>query len=168
MRRRFTQRLCAGFSLVEVMVAAGILTIGVAALLRLFTSTQTSTKWNRDAAVAAAMGQQRIEFLTAQADDTLPTCTGTVGCKESLSAFAAALDPDGSGYPCTEFVDGPSAETPTGGTANLRYRVDTIVEAHPDATRLPSARIVTISVCWQDNGQVVREFQAQRIVVPGA
>ena len=138
-----------GFSLVEVMVAAMILGIGVMAGIRVFGSSIDGVTSGRSRSTAATIATQRLESLGTQGVDKLPSCTGAVGCMVSPSQMATQL-PNG----CTEMIS-------EGGL----YRVDTIVAPHPDTARQPGARIATISVCWTED-QTVHQVQFNRIFVP--
>jgi len=52
--------------------------------------------------------------------------------------------------------------------AGSRFRVDTVVNNHPDLTQFPEGRLVTVSVCWLDIANDVRQVQLRRYVVPEA
>lgn len=148
-----------GFSLLEVMIAAAILGIGVLAGVRLYTAGVEGSSWTRSRSIATNIAIQRLEQLGAQGVDLLPAgCSGPVGCKATQQTFASAV-------PCSRRVNGMNSDV-TVSVPNGKYRVDTVIEPHPDGARQPGARVVTVSVCWQDPDRTVHEAQLDRLFVP--
>jgi hypothetical protein len=45
--------------------------------------------------------------------------------------------------------------------------MDTVIGQHPDALNHPNALVVTVSVCWTDDLQIVRQVSTSRVLVPG-
>lgn len=151
-------------TLVETMVAAGVLGIAILGLVRLH---MTSTRQNaslRDLSTARALAAQRLERLATRPVERLVACGGPAGCREGVDTLRASKGTV-DGYACTDFADGPTVATP--GTVALgKFRIDTTVENHPDPTQHPEARILTVSVCFRDAYEQIREVHAERMLVP--
>lgn len=148
-----------GFSLLEVMISAAVLGVGVLAGVRLFTTGVEGNAWTRSRSTATTMAIQRLEQLGTRGVDLLPAgCTGPVGCKAGQQELAPPV-------PCTQQVDEMNVDVSV-SEPNGKYRVDTVVEPHPDGGRQLGARVVTVSVCWQDPDGSVHEAQLDRLFVP--
>lgn len=154
-----------GFSLIEVMVSSLVLGVAVLGLTSTYTSSQTGMVASRSRTTAAELARQRLELLATQDATQLPACAGPLTCQQD-GAMGPALAPSGA-FRCTQYVDDMAVLDPADPAASGRYRVDTIVEEHPDALRQPDARLVTVNVCWLDRTGRVHEVQARRTIVPG-
>lgn len=151
-RRRPPRPNARGFKLIEVMVSIGILGIAIAGLIRLHSALVRGVARSQMVSIALDVAAQRAEDLVTLGPTAAPACAGAPGCQAAgMSAFAADLSPAGS-FPCTDRVD--------------PFRIDTVVTDHPSGFQ-PDARLVTVSVCWQDVGGAVRQVQTRRLLVPG-
>jgi hypothetical protein len=172
----------AGFKLIEVMVASAVLMIGSIGLLQLHGTIVRGIASSEDFSVALDVANQRLEELVIVGATALPVCTAGLngpGCQPSIGAVQATTNvytppiaDDPSGYACTRFVDSTevimATVPPTPVPAGSRFRVDTVVQAHPDPGLFPDGRLVTVSVCWFDLSNQVRQVQSRRYVVPEA
>lgn len=166
--RRGTHALRRGFSIVEVMITSGVLGIGLAGLIRIHHSSVQGQSQSNGIAIGTRAAAQVIEQLSTQPVDELPACSGTPGCRANSSAFTGELSTAGS-YPCTNWVanGGVTSVRTSASEEKNTFRVDTVVQDHPDGNNQPDAKLITVSVCWMDNTGVVREVQERRLVVPG-
>lgn len=151
-------------TLVETMVAVGVLGVALLGLLRLYTTSSRQNASLRDLTTARTLAAQRLERLATRPVDRLAACEAPAGCRAGIDAFRASKS-SVDGYACTDFADGPSVADP-GATPLGKFRIDTTVEAHPDPTQHPEARILTVAVCFMDAYQLVREVRAERMLVP--
>jgi prepilin-type N-terminal cleavage/methylation domain-containing protein len=152
-----------GFSLVEVLVGSGILAIGVLAGVRLYTKGAERSAFSRSRTAALEMATQRLEWLGTKDFDDLPACSGATSCR-SGGGFGSPLAAAGT-FQCTQYSDGmelPDPDTVTDGS----FRIDTVVSNHPDTARQANTRLVTVSVCWQDQSGRVQQAQVRRVVIP--
>jgi len=154
---------------VELAVATGILGVGLFGLTQLHGSAIGGVARSEGIAGANEVAAQRAELLSTLDADDVAACTGAVGCMQlGGGAFLPRLASAG-GFPCTRWVDGADVPDPGGmlSAEGVRFRVDTVVADHPDPARQPRARLLTVSVCWQDKHGTVRQVQTQRLLVPG-
>jgi type IV pilus assembly protein PilV len=74
-----------GFTLIEVLIAIGILSVGILALLQTAASISVMLRDGRLRTVASAMAASRIDNLRLAATSTTPTCASvTSGSASSL------------------------------------------------------------------------------------
>ena len=165
-----------GFKLIEVLVAMAVLMIASMGILRLHGTIIKGIAASEDFSVALDVAGQRLEDLVMVGAENLPVCPVPgpgPGCRATMTAFQPELGASTNGYACTRYVDSPEllmangAFVPQGTADNSRYRVDTSIEGHPDTTLFPEGRLVTVSVCWLDPANQIRQVQARRYVVPG-
>lgn len=158
----------AGFSLIEALVASAVLGVAVTCLTQMYTTSVRGYVSSQRLQEAVEIAAQRAEQLATMAAEDVPACTGTPSCRADGTTMASELSP-ANGYSCTTRLDAPAVVGPgsTGATGS-RYRVDTVVDSHPDVSRQPDARLVTVSVCWLDSAGFVHQVQTQRLMVPGA
>jgi prepilin-type N-terminal cleavage/methylation domain-containing protein len=156
------RRLALGFSLVEVMVSVGLLGIGVAAAIKLFDTAQNRTRYTRSRTTGAELALERLEYLGTRDLSSVPACTGAAGCQASLTGYASPLGASGQ-YQCTQFVDGQSILDPYSSISTGPYRVDTVVQAHPNSNEA-NAQLITVSVCWTDDHGLVQQVQGRRLL----
>lgn len=155
-----------GFTLLEVLVSAVILGIGLIGLVNLHTASIRGLMKDEMASVASDVAKQRLEEMMTLRPNEIPACVGDVGCRlEDKSDYAADLAPV-AGFDCTRRVEGADVPRVSGAPEAPRYRVDMVVEAHPDPIRQPEGRLVTVSVCWEDYAGV-QELQMRRLIVGG-
>ncbi len=152
--------------MIDALVAVAVLGIGMTAGIRLFTVNKQATKWSRSRVEARAILDQRLELLSAQPVDQLPACAGPIGCRASETALRVSLPPAGP-FQCTQTVDQMNFPDPNVPSLDGEYRIDTVVQAHPDATRQKlGAQIIAVSVCWIDDGGQAQEVRAERMLLP--
>lgn len=166
MRRR---RSNAGFSLIEAAISAGALGLLVIGLASMYTRGIQGMRQSESLVSALELSGQLLDVFSTAPPEAVPACTGAVGCADANGALQAPL-PAAGAFACTRWADGPSV--PRSATQQYavgeRYRVDTVVGPHPDNTRYPDARLVTISVCWAEPSGRWRQYQERRLLVPGA
>ncbi len=154
-----------GMTLIEVLATMGILSVGIMALVQLHSRSEISARTSRARMVARDLAQGRLDRLAVQNLEVLPICQGAPTCRESR----ASLTPDtpaAGPYPCTQYINEASLGTPASQDNATRYRIDTNIVAHPDPLQQPGARLVTVSVCWAEEGGVVEEVRVERLFVP--
>lgn len=161
MRSTPTKRRRAGFTLLEAMIAAGVLAVGIVGVVGLQARLFRSAAYSHDMSRAAYLLQYREEEIGAYSVEKLDTnalCLGTAfGCAAG-GVFAAA---PASG--CSVMIDDPQQMQDPQPVPAGAFRLDTGIVNHGDANH-PNARIATISVCWTDQGGRVRQLQTQRVV----
>lgn len=167
--RRPARASARGFTLVEVLISAVLLGIGVMALAELHASSIRGVKEGASITAATQIATQVMETLSAQAADdmVLPVCpnNGARGCR----ANDRDLEPPKActSWLATAEVPDPNGDSQTGATGE-GYRVDTVIEVHPSVADFPNAVLITTSVCWMDRTGGVHELQTQRVLSPGA
>jgi prepilin-type N-terminal cleavage/methylation domain-containing protein len=153
-----------GFSIVEVMLSVGLLGVGIAAAVRLFHEAQNRTSWTTQRTTGMQLALERLEYLGTRDLSNLPACTGPLACRASATTMQAALSPAASGYQCTQYTSGQTILDPYSATSLASYRIDTVVQPHPDVTRESNAQVVTVSVCWTDQSGQVQQAQGRRLL----
>lgn len=68
-----------GFTLIEVLIAIGILSVGILALLQTATSITVMLRDGRLRTMASAIAASRIDNLRLAAASTTPTCASVTG-----------------------------------------------------------------------------------------
>lgn len=158
-----------GFSIVEVLVASGVLGVGLVALLEVHGSTVENLARGAHVVEATRIADQRLEQLATQRPDAtaLPSCAqggGPLGCIEADRTLA-------TDKACTTWVDGPAVPGPSGvaspGAMFRGYRMDLVIGPHPDGLNQPGGFLATVSVCWPDENGDFHELRADRLLVPG-
>jgi type II secretory pathway pseudopilin PulG len=99
-KRRFSSD--AGFSLIETIVAVGIMTAGLVALAQLFAVSTLNNRGARNGSMGAFLAQQKMEQLRS-----LAWGFDTIGLplSDNTSDTAAAPGP----YPCPQSISGSSS-----------------------------------------------------------
>jgi prepilin-type N-terminal cleavage/methylation domain-containing protein len=170
-----------GFSLVEVMISVGVLGIGLAGLISLHMSSLVGLHKGQRVSMAQEIAMQQTEYLETEAtaatgvlEAVLPSCptsnaSDPIGCRVDTTKLAPVK-------PCTVFVDDPNVPDPSGSAPGVfgapamspfAYRADTVIVPHPDAIGFPNALVATVSVCWTDELQIVRQISTTRVIIPG-
>ncbi|MCK6545024.1 prepilin-type N-terminal cleavage/methylation domain-containing protein [Myxococcota bacterium] len=166
---RDRSRSTRGFTLVEVMVSAGILGIGLIGLVNLYgTSTFGAARAQRLAVATEIARQEAAVLLSEGPDPTGPTdcpiAGTTIGCRGTGRQLAATK-------PCTVWLRDADVPTESGAilrdTTQTSFRRDLVITAHPDTANHPGAQIATISVCYTDESGALQELQAVHLLVPG-
>lgn len=155
-----------GVSLIETMVSAAILGIGVISLANTFFSTEKGITLSKKRVAAMEIAQQRVERFAARPLADVPQCVVLQGCRFDRYTYAPLKSAVGS-FACSEMQEGMSSR-PEGSSlaATGEYRVDTVVEPHPDPNQQVGAITVSVNVCWVNGDGEVQEVQAQRLLVP--
>lgn len=180
----------AGFSVVEALVAAGILGIALVGIVQLHaTSIRGTAKAERIGRASETARQIAELFATTSADD-LPNCdpgpllpppNDMVGCKNGDGVTTVFTDPTVRPNGCVLWVQGGpstprindvnaadgaivSLPNPSGAEQPSQFRIDLAVSSHPDPATYPDAVMLTVWACWRDEVGVVREVQTRRIL----
>jgi prepilin-type N-terminal cleavage/methylation domain-containing protein len=156
----------AGFTLVEVMVSAVVLGIGLIGLVNLHASAIRGLMRDEMLAVASDVARQRLELMSTMRPAEVPACAGDVGCRTPDRTDYLPVLPAAGDFECTKQVEGADVPRVSGAAEAPRYRVDMVVEPHPDPIRQPDGRLITVSVCWQDFAGI-QELQMRRFIVGG-
>lgn len=184
----------AGFSLVEAMVAAVILGIGLLGLVELHRASIRGTVKAINAGQALEIGRQVVETILAADYVNQPNGAGAIpnacagagvwappapapnffpagvtGCRQSVNNFTGIK----TGL-CTFYADEAPVNTASlnspfeAGTvntsANGKFRIDTALHAHPNVAQYPNTVMVSVWVCWRDTAQIVHEVRTSRIL----
>src|SRR5262245_16850054 len=160
-----------GFSLIEAMVSAAVLGIGLLGVVELHRSSVRGLAIGRSITVASQIASQRAELIAGREADALnlPSCPvaadNNVGCKATRDAFAADKT-------CTAWLLESDVPTPAGADVanapNQGFRRDIVITPHPDTINHAGSFVATISVCWRDQKNFVQELRQQKLLVPGA
>jgi hypothetical protein len=149
----------AGFTVLEAMIAAAVLAIGIVGVVGLQATLFHSARSSHDMSNASYILQYRSEELGSYSVAALQgppaICPGAAtGCLLPTGGFAPTPA-------CSQNVVDPIplSQASPGGP----YRIDTGIVPHADADH-PNAMIATISVCWVDRGGRVRQIQARRVL----
>ena len=174
-RSRYPRHSRRGFKLVETLVSMAILSIAAAGLVRLHSSIVRGIASSEDMSVAMDVAAQRLEELVPLGPTGIPNCVAATppGCaaggRQTLEIALTDVIWNGGTFNCSRWVD--SADVPmVGGVAipaGSRFRVDTQVQDHAGTQQNAGARVLTISVCWEDLDSQVRQVQNARLLVPG-
>jgi prepilin-type N-terminal cleavage/methylation domain-containing protein len=193
--RRDHRRLRRGFSLIEAMVAAGVLGIALLGLVRLHTSAMRGTVQADSIGRGAEVARQLADMVASTNMTALPAwlaacgpgpaapLPANFGCRAQIGGDRVR----GQGFAavkggCTFFMEGagvPSSVDPnvapslaTGSTRNAvaplsgEFRVDVALSAHPNPASYPNTALVTVWVCWMDSeGGSVREVETRRVLL---
>ncbi len=104
-------RKAAGFSLVEVLIAAAILAVALLAIASMFPTAYRTVDWSGDQTVAVTLAQQRLEWLRNQTYTSAPLAAGTT--TENLTGTYV-------GYTRTTTIQ---VDTPTSGVRQVAVTV---------------------------------------------
>lgn len=169
--RKNAARSRRGFSLVEAMISAAVLGIGLMGVVELHRSSVRGLSIGRSVTVASQIAGQRAELIAGREADALnlPNCPvaadSLVGCKASRDAFATSKT-------CTAWMLESDVPTPAGvdvtSAPNQGFRRDIVISPHPDTINHAGSFVATISVCWRDQKNFVQELRQQKLLVPGA
>lgn len=102
---------------------------------------------------------------------------GAQGCRAGDNLTAGLSDPNRHGTGCSFWTyGGLLPDLATGPVPSWRatqlpgerpgaFRVDMAVSAHPSPANYPDAAMVTIWVCWRDEGGLIRQVTSRRVFV---
>lgn len=152
--------------MIESLASAAILGVGVISLANMAFFSQDGLATSRHRASALELARQRVEWLATTPPEDAPNCVVVQGCRVDSMTYSAVKPPAG-GYACSELLEGMTSDAPGSSAATTgSFRVDTVLEPHPDPAQQQGAQVLSVFVCWTDlNGQV-HEVQAQRLLVP--
>lgn len=155
----------AGFSLVEAMVSSLILGFGVLVMASMYSLGARSMGGARTRDAARLAVQQRLETLAALGTEALPSCGGEPGCLDPTTGRPRAPRPPADGFPCSQYLLEGSLDTPEASDPErYRFRLDTVVWAHPSEDQGEAARVVEVSACWL-SGQHYDTLRSRRLVL---
>jgi len=127
-------RAGAGFTLVELMIAVFILSVGILSVGRLFVFAQNHSAHGRQETMAVSLAQEiREKILSKQFDEIVPLFDGvdtdlpdtiTLPCQTWAEHLAAGLGPSGRGT--VEILDHLGDPEITGGMLTVRIGVSWI------------------------------------------
>lgn len=145
--------------MIEAMVAAAVLAIGIVGIVGLQSALFSSAKNSHAMSTASYLLQYRSEELgqynVQQLIDT-NLCAGvTNGCR--LAGGGEAPD-----APCTVRVFDPQPIDRPQPAEPGPFRVDVGIVPHTGINH-PNSRVATISVCWIDRG-VLKQLQSRRVL----
>jgi prepilin-type N-terminal cleavage/methylation domain-containing protein len=194
--RKVDRRTRRGFSLLEALIAAAVLGIGLIALVKLHTSALRGMRTTRDQASASDIATQIADYIATQQNVTPPACDPPSGpdpgCRVGGAESRDFTAVRGAG--CTDWYEGapiPDARGQLPGSAptlaaatqqGYPYRVDRVVltPTNPtnDGVTLDTANHVTVDgfappyilqvyVCWRDDQNYVRQIMTSRYVFSG-
>ncbi len=184
-RRLRPKRSRAGFSILEAMVSAVVLGIGMVGLVKMHTSAIGGMQRGRDVNIAEDIATQAAEEMVALGGATLASAAGVGACNTNVAVTGCRVGNINSMVfaanrtsPCTKWV-GEQGNTPdyqgnqptvitteaAAQSAGRRYRVDRVISRHPSVTANANTRVVDVFVCWRDEKGVVKEIQTTRVAL---
>lgn len=186
-----TRRAQRGFSILEALVAAGVLGIALTALVKLHTASMRGTVQSGRLGEATEVARGLADHFAMRAATTplacspgagapfvaMPACVGVAGTSPlstnvgtacvSPNDCDAVIPPGGNGGGGCFFdydVFGDATAPPAGEPINRRFRVRIMESQNPSGV----GTRVTAIVCWRDdNSSQTRQIVSDRIVVPG-
>jgi Tfp pilus assembly protein PilV len=154
--------------LLEALMSAGVLGIGLLGLIRLHSSAIHSFRDSHERADATYIAQQIAEVIAAQANGAPPDCppvSPDPGCRQGSSAVDAHDFAPRTA--CSTWYGSSGLPDPSGS-----FRVDRVVlkpaeERHPTSEGYPPPYLLSVYVCWLDDQNQVRQIQTSRFVPSG-
>lgn len=183
-----------GFSLIEAMIAAGILGIALVGLVRLHFAAMQGTAKSASIGNAAEAARQLAEVVATTDFDALPVWAQGCGpganaplppnwgCRSNSNTLTVAdaqcsLFLNDVGVPTPSQVGQPFSVGPNPSGSSPGLRLDLAVSAHPDLVNYPETAVLTVAVCWREGdapnlaagggGGAVHEVRTSRILVRG-
>ncbi|MCK6545821.1 hypothetical protein L6R52_08130 [Myxococcota bacterium] len=162
----------------EAIIAAGVLGVGLVALVTLHQSAMRGMKSSRAAGIAMDIATQAAEEMaTKTAANLAATCPGVGGCKLGDQPLALqysapqacttwtfdGLMPDPAGVAPAGLLDEATATTMSATMPS--FRIDRVVNAHPIPGNNPNTRLIQVFVCWRDEQGYVRQVATERVAV---
>ena len=148
------------FSLVEVVLALGVVAFAIVAILGAFPAGLSTSRFSQNETRASQIAQDILTSLASQAQTNFPNCVIKQSATTTASDFAYNVKLDGS-TPTYVFAadnDGHLA-VPTAGTVAYPYEVTVFVDATPPpGFDAGYAALVTVRVAWQPFAQNIRDF----------
>lgn len=176
------KRAQAGFSLLEVLFAGAIMTIGLVALLALFTTALASTQSSQMDQIARERAMQSLESIytarqTSQLTFDSINNTGT-GAGVFLPNLTALSDPGPDGLddtsddvtpPAAYVLPGPdgllgTADDVTISLANFQRQVQITNVPNPDGTPNPNLKQIVVTVQYPGSTGTIRKYTVQALI----
>jgi len=176
----------AGFSLVEVLFAGAIMTIGLLAVLGMFTTALTAAQSSQLDQIAHARATQALESVytarqTAQLgfDAINPvgtTTNGTLGIFTTGMATMTDPGPDGldgtaDDVPTAPIVlPGPdgklgTADDQTISLANFQRQIQISLAVDPNTgAQIPTLKQIVVTIQYQTSNGITRSYQVQSLI----
>lgn len=177
----------AGFSMIEAMVSAAVLGIGLTALVNAHISSIRGVDHSNESVIATSLAQQIADdFAVVQRGAAAPMFPAACDDLVPRNIQGCAAD-NGIGFagvasgPCTRYFE--EGALPGGGVSvfdgalyssgqttdpGYGFRVDIYASPHPDPSiDIADSRVIDVYVCWRDAnsmGRRVREVHETRVV----
>ncbi|MBX2813264.1 MAG: prepilin-type N-terminal cleavage/methylation domain-containing protein [Myxococcales bacterium] len=162
---RIVYPTCRGFSLIEVMTAAVVVSIGTMAAINVYTTGTKGRHMSRKKSAVVKLVSHRLDILDALGAEQLPDCSASVkSCRTASRDWAPEKVMDGQ-YPCTQWIHGTNLVDSQTSESDGKIRLDTSVWRHRDQTQRSESGMVMVSACWMDSMGRVLEFSDQRLVL---
>ena len=116
-----------GFSLIEVMIAIVILTVGLLSLAQMMVLATNANAVAGRMTASAALAKQQLELLKAAPFYTNPA-NPSVGAMNPLLASGGDLDANDPGYFQLYNADGQPVNPGTGALFVVRWQIDRLVD----------------------------------------
>jgi len=116
-----------GFSLIEVMIAIVILTVGLLSLAQMMVVATNANALAGRMTASAALAKQQLELLKAAPFYTNPA-NPSIGSMNALLAEGGDLDSNDAGYFQLYNADGQPVDPGTGALFVVRWQITLIVE----------------------------------------
>ena len=149
-----------GFSLLEVIVAAAVLTIGLLAVATMFTTSLAMIKYSEEDSIARQEAQQMIEGIFAARNTGAHHFSDFASVNAAvpgifLDGYRPALQAGADGIMNT-LDDGPVMETGPDGKPLTNFQRQVVFQPVllPDLTVDPNTRQVQVSVQYRVGGLV--------------
>ncbi len=185
-RKRNRKSLALGFSIIEAIVATGVLGIGLVGLVNLHGASMRGIKSSESKSAGTVVADAIAEGIISQqslANARIPNCNlgpalpANAGCRNGGIGSTVYNAPLANG--CTMFFDEPP-HMPVGGAINnwnpwdqtlanpnMRYRVDVGVVGHPDNIEHPNAQYLYVWTCWQAANGAIQQVATERMLTFG-
>ncbi len=154
-------KVASAFSLVEVVLALGVVAFAIVAILGAFPAALKTGHSAQDETRAAQIAQDILTSLASQAQTSFPNCVIKQSATTTASDFSYNVKLDGStpSYIFSADNDGHLIVPGAGGTAAYPYEVTVFVDPNPPAGfDTGYAALVTVRVAWQPFAQNMRDF----------
>ncbi|HJL41694.1 MAG TPA: prepilin-type N-terminal cleavage/methylation domain-containing protein [Myxococcales bacterium LLY-WYZ-16_1] len=169
----------AGFSIIEALVSAAVLGIGLAALVSVHLSSVKGVDNSNEMVVARSLAVQLADEAAASFEATGTVFLGACDRAAADRANFNCATSNGSGFVapafpnCVRYFEEGAA--PNAGSTlfqsgalvdpGVGYRAGVFASAHPDASVGIGTRVIDAVVCWRDplNPSRVRELWETRV-----
>jgi uncharacterized protein (TIGR02598 family) len=151
----------AAFSLVEVVLALGVVAFAIVAILGVFPAGLNTGRSAQNETRAAQIAQDILTSLASQAQTSFPNCVIKQSATTTAQDFSYNVTLDGStpSYVFSADNDGHLLVPGGGGTAAYPYEVTVFVDQNPPTGfDTGYAALVTVRVAWQPFAQNMRDF----------